>query len=276
MLVRKRGLGGLLRNRVSRILVPLGYGCLTIVPPVWGFIIYAASGGATFGVPESHENLWSAAALGDQTQINLFIENGWPLDDPDPFFEQSPLGWAVCFDHAESVDILLDAGADPSGRFGLSGLETPLHVGALFGRYESVRRLIEAGADIQAENAEGLKPADIAAPNSASDFKGPAIVRGLEIEEETLLAGRAEILRLLKSMGATPSSENSDDSPTAEAATSERGLTREALWGIRLALMYVPFFHHLWFLWVLCWHVLAFACVYWVLSALPKLPAPPS
>ena len=91
MLVRKRGLGGLLRNRVSRILAPLGYGCLTIVLLVWGFIIYAASGGATFGVPESHENLWSAAALGDQTQINRFIENGWPLDDPDPFFEQSPL-----------------------------------------------------------------------------------------------------------------------------------------------------------------------------------------
>ena len=45
MLWRKRGLKGLIVQRLKRILLPLGIGCLTIVPAMWGveFFIQQAS-----------------------------------------------------------------------------------------------------------------------------------------------------------------------------------------------------------------------------------------
>jgi fucose 4-O-acetylase-like acetyltransferase len=47
-----------------------------------------------------------------------------------------------------------------------------------------------------------------------------------------------------------------DGTPSAWRSTAEVG---NALIGIALALMFIPVFHHLWFLWFLCWLVVVFA-----------------
>ena len=136
MLWQKRGLAGLLKHRARRILVPLGVGCLTIVPAVWAAAIFGASGNPTYGVPKSNQNLWTAAATGDLEQVRKFVEVGWPLDEPDPFFLQTPMAWAIHHDHPEVVAELISKGADPKAGYGERDLETHLHAAAFFGRSE--------------------------------------------------------------------------------------------------------------------------------------------
>ena len=258
MLWQKRGLRGLLRHRAKRILLPLAAGCLTIVPAVWAVAILGTEGNPTYGVPESNQNLWVAAAKGDNAEVGRFIELDWPLDEPDPFFLQTPMAWAIYHGHPETLAALLQAGADPNAKFGERGLSTHLHGAAFFGRSECARLLLAAGADTTARNRYGETPAD-------SMRHGEDVVAAIAqtvmvtIDFEDVAAGREVVGRLLDAEAASGLAGRAVPEGSPVAGGGDSGEMSVPLRAILMGLMMFPFFHHLWFLWVMLWLVAGLA-----------------
>ena len=260
MLWRKWGLRGLLRHRVKRILLPLGVGCLTIVPAVWIVIFAQSRANPTYGVPESNQNLWTAAAHGDLDQVKRFVDRGWPLDEADPFYNQTPLAWAVIHDRLQVADYLLAQGADALSQFGRR-LETHLHVAAFFGRFELARLLVAAGADVNVRNRTGETPMDAMRHGEETvQAIARALLVGVDFDE--VVAGRECIADLLRSAGAVSGRASTPQPVRSAGEWTEAEASRDFMMRAALAgLMYFPFFHHLWFLWLLFWLIVGFALV---------------
>jgi len=103
--------------------------------------------------------------------IELLLKNGADVNLASPLTGETPLHVAALRGFAEKstecVRVLLDAGANPNVHTKANVVtpslasgttvcaETPLHFAAAFGDEEMVRLLIDAGADIHAENAHG-------------------------------------------------------------------------------------------------------------------------
>ena len=273
MLVSKRGIRGLVKHRVQRILVPLGLGCLTIVPAVWALAIFAEAGNPTYAVPESQENLWSATAKGDLEQTRKFLDWGWPVDEPDPFYRQTPMAWAIHYNHPAVVDLLIASGADPNAKHGEQDLDTHLHAATFFGRFECARALIDAGADLRARNGYGETPEDSMRHGKEVVTQIGSIL-GVEIDFDEIRAGRARIRDLLATRRVVEDSSAAmaSDTSGSESGGGGSGIPFRA---ILMGLTVFPFFHHLWFLWLLMWLVVPFAAVAAILSAKQIRARPP-
>ncbi|MFG0252186.1 MAG: acyltransferase family protein, partial [Phycisphaerales bacterium JB038] len=274
MLWRKRGLGGLLRHRAKRIALPLGLGCAIIVPIMWAIVIWAATLGSSRSatIADTGRDIWTAAAFGDLQAVEGHVAQGASLDAAEPLYGQSPLAWAVICDQQEVIDYLLEAGADPSARF--RDRNTALHSAAFFGRAEAAAKLLEAGADAGARNDSGETPLD-----SLQHGQGTTeFIAGLlqvPIDFEAVAEGRIESRTMLESHIARSEQDNPQGANASEegsrlgAAAERAGAVRQVLYRL---LIEFPFFHHLWFLWFLCWLVAGFALV---AALAPRVSIPP-
>ncbi len=237
MLWRKRGLVGLINQRLKRIVLPLVIGCLTIVPAMWVVSLLASQS------PSGSDEVkfFDAAAAGDTDTVKTAIElKTIAIDALHPATGASLLTVATFYDQTETVEMLLDQGADVNQKNGDSG--TPLHVAVFMGRVESAKRLLEAGANPETKDGNGNTPKD----NLKVDFgttKFIAQMYGQTLEEAELTAGRAEIAKLL---GEAPTN-------ATDAVSSDPGA--QALYGL---LFQLPVYMHLWFLAFLCWLVAGF------------------
>ncbi len=237
MLWRKRGLGGLIRQRLNRILMPLVIGCLTIVPAMW--VVSSLASQAPRGSNEI--SFFNAAAAGDTETLKKAIESeAIAIDALHPDSGGSLLTVATFCGQPETVVMLLEKGANVNQKNGDSG--TPLHVAVFMGRAELAKRLLEAGANPEAKDSSGNTPkenlkVDIGTTNFIAQMYGE------NLEEADLKAGRTEIAKLL-----------GEDPANAIAAVST-GSGVVALYGL---LFQLPVFMHLWFLAFLCWLVMGF------------------
>ncbi|MFK7766891.1 MAG: acyltransferase family protein [Mariniblastus sp.] len=247
MLWRKRGLGGLIQQRLKRILLPLVIGCFTIIPVMWAVSIFVSQA----PTDSLETKYFDAAVAGDVETVRSAIESKKiAIDMLHPSSGASMLTSAAFCGETEMVKMLLQQGAEVNQRNSDSG--TALHAAIFMGSVEAAKLLLDAGADPEAKDANGVTPKD----NLKVDFGTTnyiAQMYGLTVDEAELNTSRADIAEML----------GVGDAFSADASSPGLG----ALYGLFFLL---PAFMHLWFLSFLCWLVAGFA-VYAAVATVVKV-----
>ncbi|MEO0513138.1 MAG: acyltransferase family protein [Planctomycetota bacterium] len=287
MLFQRRGLPALIKHRAKRIAIPLAIGLVTVVPLTWVGLVStwtlnrpldAATGPSEASpqdTPDEDSTLWTAAFTGDTDALARHLADGANVDAPDPAYNLPPLGFAALAGQPAAAAALLDAGADPNARS--PDGNTALHTACFFGRAGVAEALLDAGADPAAVNGRGETPPDVMRHGKGiTSFIANTIQVSIDFDE--VEAGRDRIRAVL----ARPDTEDNPADKPETGPVDEAGRVAESSrpfvsLDLRAALFEWPVFHHLWFLWHLCWLVAAFAGVIAISSLLPKhRPSPPA
>lgn len=263
MLLQKRGTRGLLAHRAKRIAIPLAVGCATIVPLMehtwqWALAKQAEAQQETAVEAEPSErapsdDIWTVAGHGDMIGLRAFGPDSDLLDQPDPMFGVTPLGWTALRDQPEAAAYLLEIGADPSARY--RDQNTPMHTASFFGRDAVAELLLSAGADLSLANATGELPLQSLDHNEETTNFIANMVR-VPIDFEQVTAGRERI----RELAASGEPERASEAPSGHSALHQ--------------VLHVNFFHHLWFLWFLCFMIPGLAVASAVLAKLPAIRVP--
>ena len=208
--------------------------------------------------------IWTAARDGDVERIRELVADGANLDATDRITGTTPLTIAASRGHVDAIKRLFAEGAGVNVRNKDGSI--PLHSAVLFRRPETVRVLLEHGADLGARSRLGESPADMI------DVGGLRLIvvssfGGVEVDT----ANTEEVVRILTEAGqSSPSSAKSVD-PDEGPRTAGSGADM-ALGMVMLMLTLFPLFHHLWFLWFLCWLVAGFAIYALLITAIKWKP----
>ncbi len=187
---------------------------------VFGMTLVVASGFSAIMGGCSHRckqtpslSLHQAARLGDLSAVRAHLYSGTPVD-LNYHGGPTALHCAAYRGHAEVVNALLEAGADPNARESAVGSYTPLHYATRSGQVEVVRVLLEYGADPNlTERGFRKTPLHIAADWGSTEIAALLIKHGADVEVRdyhygcTPLhwaadAGRMETVKLLLVAGA--------------------------------------------------------------------------
>jgi len=164
--------------------------------------------------------LMTAARTGSPDALRVLLEHGARVDARDPEFQQTALMIAVREDHADAVGVLLAAGAsanaqtrkgpipafvppckgtgcgsegvginrgglpDRGRRAEAKGGMTSLLYAARDGKVASARRLIDAGADLELAEANGIRPLLMAALNNQLDVARLLLAKGANVNAD--------------------------------------------------------------------------------------------
>ena len=258
MLWRRRGLRALLGHRCKRILLPLLLFMVTLIPfQLWVLSKVTANGVAKGGgarqaraaaadKAQFKADLWSAARAGDTHALQTQLGAGTDPNAQQPASGSTALATAAVSGHTPAVAFLLERGADVNAR-NRDG-NTALHGAAFLGHAEVVELLLKNGADAQARSGRGETPFD----SSEADWGVTQFIAKLlqiKVDQTAVTTGRIRCRQLLQAHGAIP----------GKAAVAGPEAKRQQLRGLLQLLINVPVFHHLWFLWFLCWLVAGFA-----------------
>ena len=158
-ILQRHGLGGMVRQRVQRILLPLLLALLTIVPV--DNLLKREARMLRAPNPAKRSRLVNAILSGDQAAVIRQLDMGTSVNQEDPAYGLSPLSWASLSGNDQVVSLLLERGAnirwiDKTGN-------TPLHEAALFCHPETVRLLLQHGADPSVRDKAGSTPLGLCA-----------------------------------------------------------------------------------------------------------------
>jgi ankyrin repeat protein len=158
---------------------------------------------ATFG--EGETVLMTAARAGDAESVRVLLAHGGLPDTTENWHGQTALMWAAIENHADVVELLIDAGADvdrastkhdwveisysegnvPKTR-DLGGL-TALQFAARQGSLAAAEKLLDAGADASlVEPMYQLTPLQLAIVNGHYTLAKRLIERGVEVDDGSL------------------------------------------------------------------------------------------
>ncbi len=245
MMWRKRGMGGLVKQRLLRIGVPLVLGVMVVYPTMkalgkWGDQVkmeIRENGSGSLG------RINWAVISGDTEMVKDLLEGGEDVNKRNRF--GTPLlHLAAVMDNGEMIEFLLEQGAYLEGRGSDGG--TALMMACFFGREEAARTLLAEGANDSAFNEKGETVLEMA----AMDFELVKAIGGsfgVGVQEENMRA-RERLVELLEARGV------------------EGGEMRDDRWywdGV-----FAPVLHHLWFLYDLLILLAFFVPVAWMAGKL--------
>jgi len=152
-----------------------------------------------------------AARIGDLAAVRDYLRKGGDVGAIDVKSGYSPLIWALFRNHERVANTLLDSGADPNivGVRGETALMLAIDRGASI---ETIRHLLDSGADpnLQTKAGTALIAAAMSSPNKVVKLlldsgADPNLSYGEDCYTASygaMMAGRRDILRLLKAAGA--------------------------------------------------------------------------
>jgi peptidoglycan/LPS O-acetylase OafA/YrhL len=115
LLWQRRGLGGLLRQRSLRVLVPFAIAVFTVLPLTGAAAAWAAQQPSEGGADSGPTPLHFAAGQDDAAACRALLDAGAAIDAGDDR-GATPLHWAAFFGRADAGIVLIDAGADAGAR----------------------------------------------------------------------------------------------------------------------------------------------------------------
>ncbi|HTQ36052.1 MAG TPA: ankyrin repeat domain-containing protein [Steroidobacteraceae bacterium] len=110
----------------------------------------------------------------------------------DPADGTTPLHWAVYHGNVAEVKRLIAAGADVNARNDYGS--TPLSEAAVAGNVEVIRRLLQAGARVDATNADGQTPLMILARTSNVAAAQALLQRGAKVDQRESWRGQTALM----------------------------------------------------------------------------------
>jgi ankyrin repeat protein len=126
-------------------------------------------------------DLFEASALGDVDRLRDLLDGGADPNEfaPDGF---TPLTLAAFFNHPEAVRLLLERGADVHQRARNEQIKVlPIHSAAANGgSVEIVRALLDAGADVNAQQPGGFRAIDAARQEGHEELERLLLERGAQ------------------------------------------------------------------------------------------------
>ena len=256
LVFRRRGLASLLEQRFMRIFLPLVIATATIVP------LDTAIEGYALRTNQRDPTVVDLLS-GDEAAVRRRLAAPGAADREDALWGLKPLDWATMRGDPEIVAAVLDSGGDANGcdRTG----NAPLHLATYFGRDEAARLLMERGADPNVTNIVGRLPAAMMSQPADLVSEFAPLIDMSPVGVEEILAGRG---RLRGGLPPAPNPQGTLGGPLdratlawSEILSAEWLRLRVASWSVHL--VQTNIFHHLWFLWFLCWLIVAFAALAW-------------
>lgn len=286
MLWRRRGLTALVKQRTLRVLVPCLLGLVTVVPALewagkWAFETGSRQESDRRSQITDRSAVVESIRTRDPAELKRILSAGADPNEVDPEFKIPPLNWAAMFGDIAAAEALIDAGANVEAPD--QGGYRPVHGAAFMGHPAVIRLLVRRGADPAARAFRG----DNARDSSRADKETTAAITaalGLPSRDpEELESGRAACRAALEKLAGNDSRLSSESSGRGiagwreqyrEFLTSESFLIESDWFESPFHLILTPVFHHLWFLWFLCWLVALFAGAVGLAQVL-RLPAVP-
>ena len=277
MLYRRRGMNALLKQRFLRVFLPCMLGLATVVPALNLSAIWAAGIARAQDARRRHDSgskseLVDAVRAGDPAALERALAGGADPNKVDPEFGIPPLSWAALYGDSAAARLLLDRGADVNGK-DKDGYRA-LHSAAFLGHFDVASLLIERGADPKARGSRGDTASESTKPDLGTTGAITGYLRVPQREEDELMAGRAECRGLLDRVAPPEGKVEAEADPAPRRWTwdgvrkgyeaflsSDRFLIRLGPKGPTFHLVLTSVFHHLWFLYFLCWLVVLFAVV---------------
>ena len=245
MLWRYRGLESLVQHRFKRIFLPLVIGLLTIIP-LMNFVTDFVTENAmpTFGI--NAPNMQGVEPESPITVKPVSLTDSYPQQD---IFDAAFSG------DLDAVIANLQAGVDVNAKEP-GKRSTPLQIAAFAKHKHIVEFLIKKKADLFYRNLDGATALEIAYFVGAEDIA--AVLQGAMEDSPTPELSETEPFEFDDFLQV-------DDQLVApdSLAASYHAWLNGPTWNtsndpFAFNFMHTPVFHHLWFLWFLCWLVVGF------------------
>lgn len=272
MLWRQKGLKSLLTHRFKRLFIPCMLGLVTIIPLLnltfaW---VFASSNRPKVTAENSGPigELVKGMRNGERSEFEKAFSEVMDANVSDSEFGVTMLAWATMLGNEEAVEYLISKGArlDAPNRDG----STALHGAAFLGRTSILKSLLGHGANPKSKSFNGDQPVDASyADWGTTQFIANLLKLPLGSEEE-LNANRLECRNHLPARESkiVPNDRKTDSSsgPIQNIRASYAAFVNSERWLVRRGaqpfhLIHTPVFHHLWFLWFLCWFLVPFALI---------------
>jgi ankyrin repeat protein len=130
-------------------------------------------------------NVYEAAATGQTARLRELIAADPSLVNTHSVDGFTPLGFAVFFGHPESVDLLLEAGADVNLPSRESMKVAPLASASATGQYEIAKKLIAHGANVNSRASSDFTPLHESAARGQLEFATLLLDHGADLNAKS-------------------------------------------------------------------------------------------